>query len=64
MCGKGQYLREYIMAESFNNKLIGVLKTDPRFLDDEGELVKAAVIDRAWKVDRDLVKLLLYLLAL
>ncbi len=24
-----------------------------------GELIKAAVIDRAWKIDRDLVKLLL-----
>ena len=28
-------------------------------MDDEGDLVKAAVIDRAWKIDRDLVKLLL-----
>ncbi len=47
------------MAKSFNNKLIELLKTDSRFVDDEGELVKAAVIDRAWKIDRDLVKLLL-----
>ena len=47
------------MAKSFNEKLIEILKTDSRFLDDEGELVKAAVIDRAWKIDRDLVKLLL-----
>jgi len=46
------------MAKSFNEKLIDLLKTDSRFVDDEGELVKAAVIDRAWKVDRDLVKLL------
>lgn len=43
---------------SFNAKLIGMLKTDPRFLDDEGELVLAAVQGRAWKIDRDLVKLL------
>ncbi len=47
------------MAKSFNEKLIDILKTDSRFVDDEGELVKAAVIDRAWKIDRDLVKLLL-----
>jgi adenine-specific DNA-methyltransferase len=44
---------------SFNVKLINLLKTDPRFIDDEGELVLAAVQDRAWKMDRDLVKLLL-----
>jgi len=43
----------------FNEKLIELLKTDSRFMDDEGELIKAAVIDRAWKIDRDLVKLLL-----
>jgi len=47
------------MTKNFNEKLIGILKTDSRFVDDEGELVKAAVIDRAWKIDRDLVKLLL-----
>jgi len=47
------------MTEKFNEKLIEILKTDSRFVDDEGELVKAAVIDRAWKIDRDLVKLML-----
>jgi adenine-specific DNA-methyltransferase len=47
------------MTKNFNEKLIAILKTDSRFVDDEGELVKAAVIDRAWKIDRDLVKLLL-----
>ena len=36
-----------------------LLTTDSRFVDDEGELVPAAVQDRAWKTDRDLVKLLL-----
>ena len=35
------------MAKTFNEKLIEILKTDTRFIDDEGELVKAAVIDRA-----------------
>jgi adenine-specific DNA-methyltransferase len=44
---------------SFHFKLIDLLKTDPRFVDDEGELVLAAVQDCAWKIDRDLVKLLL-----
>ena len=44
---------------SFNTKLTNMLKTDSRFVDDEGELLLAAVQDRAWKIDRDLVKLLL-----
>jgi len=44
---------------SFNLKLINLLKTDPRFVDDDGELIIAAVQDRAWKLDRELVKLLL-----
>jgi adenine-specific DNA-methyltransferase len=43
----------------FHNKLTALLKTDPRFLDDEGELIFAAAYDRAWKLDRDLVNLLL-----
>lgn len=44
---------------SFNSKLIDLLKTNHNFVDDEGELLLAAVQDRAWKIDRDLVKLLL-----
>ena len=44
---------------AFNTKLINLLKTDPRFVDDDSELVLAAVQDRAWKIDHDLVKLLL-----
>jgi len=44
---------------SFNARLIDLLKTDPRFVDEEDELVIAAVLDRAWKIDRDLVKLLI-----
>ena len=47
------------MPENFHEKLINLLKTDPRFVDDDDELVKAAVIDRAWKIDHDLVRLLL-----
>lgn len=44
---------------SFNSKLIELLKTDSRFVDDEGELLLAAVQDHAWKIDHELVKLLL-----
>ena len=47
------------MPKSFHEKLINLLKTDPRFVDDKGDLVKAAVIDRAWRIDHDLVRLLL-----
>lgn len=47
------------ITKSFDKRLTDLLKTDSRFVDDEGELIKAAVIDRAWKIDRDLVKLLL-----
>jgi len=44
---------------SFNTKLINLLKTDHNLVDDDGELLIAAVQDRAWKLDRDLIKLLL-----
>lgn len=44
---------------SFHTKLIDLLKTDPRLVDDEGELIIAAVQDRAWQIDHDLVRLLL-----
>ena len=47
------------MPDHFHEKLINLLKTDPRFIDDEGELVKAAVMDRAWRMDHALMKLLL-----
>ena len=48
-----------IMENNFYQKLINLLKTDPRFVDEAGELVRAAVIDRAWKIDHELVRLLL-----
>ena len=47
------------MPENFNQKLINLLKTDPRFVDEEGELVRAAVVHWAWQIDHDLVRLLL-----
>ena len=46
--------------ERFHEKLMEVLKTHPDFLDDEkGELLRAAVIDRAWQLDHSLIRLLL-----
>ena len=47
------------MPKNFHEKLIDKLKTDAHLVDADGILVKAAIIDRAWKIDHDLVKLLL-----
>ena len=47
------------MPQNFNDKLINLLKTNPHFVDEEGELVTAAVINSAWQIDHDLVRLLL-----
>jgi adenine-specific DNA-methyltransferase len=44
---------------SFNAKLTELLKTNPNLVDDEGELLLAAVQDRVWKLDHDLIRLLL-----
>lgn len=44
---------------SFYTKLTDLLKTNPNFVDDEGELLLAAVQDKAWKIDHDLIRLLL-----
>ena len=44
---------------SFNEKLTALLKTHSGFLDDSGELILAAVRDHAWRLDHDLIKLLL-----
>ena len=44
---------------SFHAKLMAVLRTDPRFVDKDGELIVAAVQDHAWRHDHGLVKLLL-----
>ena len=45
--------------ENFNEKLIALLKTEPRFVDDAGELIPAAVRDHAWRLDHGLIRLLL-----
>ena len=45
--------------QNFNEKLIALLKTNPEFVDDSGELLTAAVKDHAWKLDPNLIRLLL-----
>ena len=45
--------------QSFNEKLIAHLKTNPDFVDESGELLPAAVKDHAWKLDHNLIRLLL-----
>ena len=47
------------MPKNFHEKLTNLLKIDPRFVDGECELVTAAVINYARKIDHDLVRLLL-----
>ncbi len=47
------------MPKRFHKTLTDLLMTDARFVDEGGELVTAAVIDRAWQIDHDLVRLLL-----
>ena len=45
--------------ENFNEKLTALLKTHRDFRDDAGELIPAAVRDHAWRLDHNLIKLLL-----
>jgi len=45
--------------ENFNEKLTALLKEKSDFLDEAGELIPAAVRDHAWRLDHDLIKLLL-----
>ncbi len=45
--------------EKFDQKLIKLLESNPDFVDEAGELHRANVRDRAWKLDHDLIKLLL-----
>ena len=48
-----------MQKENFNEKLTALLKEKSDFLDDAGELIPAAVRDHAWRLDHDLIKLLL-----
>ena len=45
--------------QSFNEKLIALLKTNPKFVDETGEFIPAAVRDHAWRLDHNLIRLLL-----
>ncbi|MCE2399366.1 site-specific DNA-methyltransferase [Candidatus Poribacteria bacterium] len=45
--------------QNFNEKLIALLKTNPDFTDESDELLPAAVKDHAWKLDHNLIRLLL-----
>ncbi len=45
--------------QNFNKKLIIRLKNNSDFTDESGELLPAAVKDSAWKLDHNLIKLLL-----
>ena len=47
------------MLTNFHKKLIDLLKTDDRLLDEGGELIAAATHRRARQLDHDLVRLLL-----
>ncbi|MDE0315370.1 MAG: site-specific DNA-methyltransferase, partial [Candidatus Poribacteria bacterium] len=44
---------------SFDKKLIKLLESNRDFVDEVGELHRANVRERAWKLDHDLIKLLL-----
>ena len=45
--------------ENFNEKLTTLLKTNSDFVDESGELLPATVKDHAWRLDHNLIKLLL-----
>ena len=45
--------------EKFDKKLTKLLESNPAFVDDAGELHRANVREQAWKLDHDLIKLLL-----
>lgn len=46
-------------TQDFNEKLTALLKTNPDFTDESGELLPAAVKDHAWKLDHNLIRLLI-----
>ncbi len=43
--------------QNFNDRLIAILKTNPEFTDESGELLPAAVKDSAWQLDHNLLRL-------
>ena len=47
------------MEQNFHNRLVGLLKRDSRLLDKNNHLLQKAIIDKAWKMDHQLIALLL-----
>ena len=48
------------MSNDFNEKLIKILKKDPRFVDEEtGELIRSEIVTETLKIDKKLIELLL-----
>ena len=45
--------------EKFDKRLIRLLESNPDFVDEAGEFHRANIRERAWKLDHDLIKLLL-----
>ena len=54
-----ELIQQTTMPTNFHQKLIDLLKDDNRLLDEEGELITAAIHRRARQLDHDLVRLLL-----
>ena len=46
-------------GQSFYNHLLTVLKKNTRFLDEDGDIIRNAVIDKALKYDEELLTSLL-----
>lgn len=44
---------------NFNDRLTSLLKKDPDFLDEENNLLKNEVVNKAWKADQNLIGLLI-----
>ena len=45
--------------QNFHTKLIALLKSSPDYVDDTGELLRARLIDSAYQLDHNLIRLLL-----
>ena len=50
---------EFILNNSFYNEIINVLKTDDRFISEDGKLLRNSVYEAAMKMDSSLIKSLL-----
>ena len=45
--------------QTFHTKLIALLESDPDYLDEAGELLRARLVDHAYKLNKNLIRLLL-----